>query len=123
MSRRFIVATSLVASLGCAVWLSPQAAAQSTPTPQPPPTQTLTLHDAEQIALQNHPQIQAATNVASAAQDRVTETKSVYYPLVYGSASGSYAENVTRIGAGGLTSPRVFDRYSNGLTVSQLVTD
>jgi outer membrane protein len=91
-------------------------------TPQTP-SPTLSLHDAEQIALQNHPQIQAASNLAGAAQARVTQAKSVYYPLVYGSATGSYAENVTRIGAGGLTSPRVFDRYGNGLTVNQLVTD
>lgn len=83
----------------------------------------MTLQQAEQIAIQNHPQIQAATNLAAAAQERVTQTKSAYYPLVYGSASGSYAENDTRIGAGGLTSPRVFDRYGNGLTVNQLVTD
>jgi len=98
----------------------PQATA---PPPAPPGSQPITLHDAEQIALQNHPQIQAAGSLANAAQARVTQAKSVYYPLVYGSASGSYAENDTRIGAGGLTSPRVFDRYGNGLTVNQLVTD
>ncbi len=53
----------------------------------------------------------------------MTQARSAYYPLAYGSATGSYAENNTRIGAGGLNSPRVFDRYGNGLTVSQLVTD
>jgi outer membrane protein len=102
---------------------TPRAAPASQGPQGAPGTQPLTLHDAEQIALQNHPQIQAAGNLANAAQARVTQTKSVYYPLVYGSASGSYAENDTRIGAGGLTSPRVFDRYGNGLTVNQLVTD
>src|SRR5262249_50370616 len=88
-----------------------------------PGSQQLTLHDAEQIALQNHPQIQAAQNLAQAPQARVTQAKSAYYPLVHGSATGSYAENDTRIGAGGLSSPRVFDRYGNGLTVNQLITD
>ncbi len=81
------------------------------------------MQQAEQIALQNHPQIQAAADVAGAAQEQVTQARSAYYPLAYGSATGSYAENNTRIGAGGLNSPRVFDRYGNGLTVSQLVTD
>jgi outer membrane protein len=85
--------------------------------------QSLSLSDAEQIAIQNHPQIRAVSNLANAAQAKVTQAKSAYYPLVYGSASGSYAENDTRIGAGGLNSPRVFDRYGNGITVSQLVTD
>jgi outer membrane protein len=85
--------------------------------------QTLSLRDAEQIAIQNHPQIQAAVNLAGAAQEQVTVARSAYYPLAYGSVSGSYAENNTRIGAGGLNSPRVFDRYGNGVTVNQLVTD
>jgi len=85
--------------------------------------QPLSLHDAEQIALQNHPQIQAAVNLAGVAQAQVTQARSAYYPLAYGSATGSYAENNTRIGAGGLNSPRVFDRYGNGITVNQLVTD
>jgi outer membrane protein len=85
--------------------------------------QSLDLQQAEQIALQNHPQIQAAVNQAGAAQAQVTQARSAYYPLAYGSATGSYAENNTRIGAGGLNSPRVFDRYGNGVAVNQLVTD
>src|SRR5580704_3236015 len=85
--------------------------------------QSLDLQQAEQIAIQNHPQIQAAVNLAGAAQEQVTVARSAYYPLAYGSVSGSYAENNTRIGAGGLNSPRVFDRYGNGVTVNQLVTD
>ena len=85
--------------------------------------QALNLQQAEQVAVQNHPQIQAAVNLAGVAQAQITQTRSVYYPLVYGSATGSYAENDTRIGAGGLSSSRVFDRYGNGLAVSQLVTD
>lgn len=90
---------------------------------QAPPPQTLNLQQAEQLAIQNHPQIQAAAYLANAAKAQVTQAKSAYYPLAYGSATGSYAENNTRIGAGGLNSPRVFDRYGNGLSVNQLVTD
>ena len=85
--------------------------------------ETLSLQDAEQLAIRNHPQIQAAADLAAIAKAQVTQTKSVYYPLAYGSSTGSYAENDTRIGAGGLNSPRVFDRYGNGLTVNQLITD
>lgn len=90
---------------------------------QGPQQQPLNLAQAEQIAIQNHPQVQAAQAVAGASQEQVTEARSAYYPLVYGSATGSYAENDSRIGAGALNSPRVFDRYGNGLTVNQLVTD
>jgi len=87
------------------------------------PQVSLNLQQAEQTALQNHPQIQAAADVAGAAQAQVTQARSAYYPLAYGSATGSYAENNTRIGAGAINSPRVFDRYGNGVTVSQLVSD
>lgn len=87
------------------------------------PPQDLSLPQAEQIAIKNHPQIQAASYLADAAKERVTQTRSAYYPLAYGSATGSYAENDSRIGAGALNSPRVFDRYGNGLAVNQLITD
>lgn len=87
------------------------------------PQVSLNLQQAEQTALQNHPQIQAAADVAGTAQAQVTQARSAYYPLAYGSATGSYAENNTRIGAGAINSPRVFDRYGNGITVSQLVSD
>ncbi len=83
----------------------------------------MSLQDAEKLAIQNHPQLQAATYLASAAQARVTETKSAYYPQANGSLTGAYAETDSRIAAGGLNNPIVFDRYANGVTVSQLVTD
>ena len=86
-------------------------------------TQTLTLQQAEQIAIQNHPLIQAASNLASAAKAQVTETRSAYYPTVYGSLTGVDAENNSRIAAGALNNPIIYDRYANGVTVSQLLTD
>src|SRR5277367_6519443 len=85
--------------------------------------QTLTLRQAEQIALQNHPQIQAAVNLAEASEARVTQARSAYYPTVYGSATGAYAENDSRIGAGALNNPVIYDRFAEGITASQLVTD
>ncbi|MGB0035189.1 MAG: TolC family protein [Candidatus Acidiferrales bacterium] len=83
----------------------------------------LTLQDAEKIAVQNHPQIQAATYFASAAQARVKEARSAYYPQAYGSLTGVTAEHNSRIAAGGLNNPVIYDRYANGVTVGQLVTD
>jgi len=85
--------------------------------------QALTLQDAEKIAIQNHPQIQIAGYLATAAQARVNETKSAYYPQAFGSATGAYAENDSRIAAGGLNNPIVFNRFAYGFTVGQLVTD
>jgi outer membrane protein len=98
------------------------------PAPVPPQAQNqigqrLTLQDAEKIAIQNHPQIQAATELASAAAAQVKEVQSRYYPQANGAATGVYAENNSRIAAGFLNSPSVFNKFADGLSVSQLVTD
>jgi outer membrane protein len=85
--------------------------------------QNLTLAEAEKTAIQNHPQIQAASFVASAAAARVRQVRSAYYPQAYASLTGVDAENNSRIAAGGLNNPIIFERYSNGVTVGQLVTD
>ncbi len=85
--------------------------------------QTLTLQQAEQIAIQNHPRIQAANYLASAAKSQVVEAKSAYYPTAYGSITGVDAENNSRITAGALNNPIIYEREGNGLTVNQLITD
>ena len=85
--------------------------------------QTLTLHQAEQLAIQNHPQIQAATYLASAAKEQLIEAKSAYYPTIYGSITGVDAENDSRITAGALNNPIIYEREGNGLNVNQLITD
>jgi outer membrane protein len=85
--------------------------------------QNLTLAEAEKIAIQNHPQIQAATYLASAATARVQQARSAYYPQAYGSLTGVDAENNSRVAAGALNNPIIYERYSNGVTVNQLLTD
>ncbi len=108
-------AVALMAVLAASLSASPQASGQ---TPQ-----ALSLSDAEKIALQNHPAIQAASALASAAQAQVRETRAPYYPNAYGSLTGVEAENNSRITAGSLNNPIIYDRYANGLTANQLVTD
>lgn len=86
-------------------------------------TQSLSLADAEKIAIQNHPQIQAAGYLAVAAQAQVTQARSAYYPQAVGSLTGVESETNSRISAGALNNPIIYDRFANGVTVSQLVTD
>jgi outer membrane protein len=85
--------------------------------------QQLTLGQAEQLAIRNHPQIEAASNMALAAKAQVTQARSAYYPVVYGSATAADAENSSRIAAGALNNPIIYERYSNGFMVDQLITD
>lgn len=103
-----------------------QVAAQAQSSQQAPPpaaAQSLTLQDAEKIAIQNHPQIQAASYLATAAKAQVTEARSDYYPHAYGSVTGVKAENNSRVAAGALNNPIIFSRFADGVTVQQLVTD
>jgi outer membrane protein len=105
--------TALVAAAG--------AAFCATATAQNP--QKLTLQGAEQIAIQNHPQIQAATDIAAEAKAEVTQARSAYYPAANGSVTAADAENNSRIAAGALNNPIIYEREANGVMVNQLVTD
>src|SRR5579875_2501036 len=84
---------------------------------------TLSLQQAEKIALKNHPQIFAAQYNALASNQMVREARSAYFPTAYGSATGVEADRDTRIGAGLLTTPRLFSHEGEGITIDQLVTD
>jgi outer membrane protein len=105
----------LVAFTGFAALICGSAAAQN--------AQKLSLQEAERIAIQNHPQIQAAIHVASAANAQVTQARSAYYPTAYGSLTAVDAENNSRITAGALNNPIIYERYADGVTISQLITD
>jgi outer membrane protein len=99
-----------------------------TPTPAQPQTQSqtgqrLTLTEAESIAIQNHPRIQAAAQLALAAAAQVKEVQSAYYPQANGALTGAKAETNSRIAAGFLNSPSLFDKFAEGVSVSQLLTD
>jgi outer membrane protein len=103
--------------------LRAQALPSSTPATRTETAQTLTLADAEKIAIQNHPDTQAAQFVAEAASQHTRQVRSAYYPTANGSLTGTEAENNSRVSAGGLNNPIIYDRYSNGVQVNQLVTD
>ena len=94
----------------------------ATGTTNAPPILTLT--DAQNLALRNHPQIAAANYRALAAQEVVKETRAGYFPTANLFADAVGAENEdARILAGGLNNPSVYDRAAGGLSVSQLITD
>ncbi len=85
--------------------------------------QSLTLVEAEKIALQNHPQIQIAEHRAAYATAQFQEAQSVYSPQANGSLTGVIAETNSRITAGGLNNPIIYDRFAAGAFISQYVTD
>lgn len=61
---------------------------------------TLNLQQAEQMALQNHPQIQAAQHEAAYSSQQVTINRSAYYPQITGDLTGTQGNANSRVGAG-----------------------
>jgi outer membrane protein len=102
------------------VVLAAVASARGGLAQEPPP---LTLRQAEQTALRNHPQIQAAQYTALAAKEVVREARSAYFPTAFGSVTAAQAESGSRIAAGALNNPIIYDRFATGVSVGQLVTD
>jgi outer membrane protein len=85
----------------------------------------LTLSQAHETALKNHPRISVADLRALAAHQVTREARSGFFPTVYGSvvAVGTARENTRLAAIGGLNNPSIFDRNAEGLTITQLITD
>jgi len=87
------------------------------------PPRTLTLSQAEQIALRNHPRIVSASLLAEAAKSVITQSRAPLYPVVSGNFTSVGAEYNSVLAAGTLQTSALHSRVATGITVSQLVTD
>jgi outer membrane protein len=107
-------------------------AATALPQQAPP---RLSLDEARQIALANRPLVRAANLAVEGARQNTRQVQSARYPQLTANitAADAYRENTSqdgrdvtldsRIAAGGLSNPIILRRESNGLYLSQLVTD
>ncbi len=92
----------------------------------PLPSQTvvsLTLKQAEEIAIKNNPQISVARLLALASQQVTRQVRSAFWPTATGEITGVGANSGSRITAGALNNPSVYNRVAGGAVVSQLITD
>jgi outer membrane protein len=83
----------------------------------------LTIQQAEQLAIRNNPNISVSRLLALAQAQVTREVRSIEMPTATGSLTAVGAHENSRITAGALNNPSVFDRAAGGLTVSQLITD
>jgi outer membrane protein len=83
----------------------------------------LTLPEAEQLALKNNPQIAAAQFQARASEEVTREFQAAYYPTLDGDVTAVGANSGSRLAAGALNNPIIYNRVGTGLVVSQLITD
>jgi outer membrane protein len=98
-------------------------AAAQTNAAQPDAGPRLTLAEAEQTAIHNNPHISVAHLLALAQAQVTREARAAELPTAVGSLTAVGAHANSRITAGALNNPSVFDRAAGGLTVSQLITD
>jgi outer membrane protein len=88
------------------------------------PPSALSLEEAKAEALRNHPAYAAAQLRALLAKEVLKETQAAYFPTATGYVDAvDTAWDNTRILAGGLNNPSVYDRVGEGVAVSQLITD
>ena len=84
-----------------------------------------TLKQAESYALLNHPQIAAASLTADAVRQEIREARSAFFPQIYGESDSVIADGGhSRFAAeAGLNDSQIYSRQSDGLVLSQLITD
>lgn len=122
MKRRLNILLLLASS--CAGTLFAQAPA---PQPAAPPSgatgRSLSIHEAEAIALQKNPQITIGKLQALQAHEFARETRSALLPTANLSVTGVESNPGSRIAAGYLNNPVIYPRAAVGASVNQLITD
>jgi outer membrane protein len=85
----------------------------------------LTLSQAHELAIKNHPLISVADLRALAARQTTAQARAGLYPNLWGSvvAVGNTHDNTRLAAIGGLNNPIIFERNAEGLVLSQLLTD
>lgn len=83
----------------------------------------LSLKDAQTIALRQNPQISVGRLLALASQQVTRETRSNLWPNIRADLTAVDSLAGSRITAGALNNPIIFERAAAGASVSQLITD
>jgi outer membrane protein len=123
---------SAACSAGLPVTPVPQAASQpassgatsQTPAQAPPGAlKFLSVKGAQGLALKNNPQISVARLTALASQQVTREVRSRLWPTARIDLTAVDANPGTRLTAGALNNPILYERAATGASVSQLITD
>ena len=132
MSRGLLMATTFGACLSLVLPARAQVKQMQTPagvpqaSPGASPQQnviSLTLEQAEALALKNNPRISIARLNTIVAQQLVREQRSALLPTAVVNLTAVDANPGSRMSAGFLNNPILFSRAAEGAMVSQLVSD
>jgi outer membrane protein len=83
----------------------------------------VSLAEAQQVALRNHPRIASAAFAAQAGRSVVKEVHSAYYPAISGNLTGVGAEHDATLSAGAVTTSSIYSRAATGMVANQLLSD
>ena len=83
----------------------------------------MSLMEAQQVALRNHPRIASAELAAQASGYVVKQVRSAYYPTVSGNVTGVGTEHNSVLSAGAVTTSSIYSRQASGVVANQLLTD
>lgn len=86
-------------------------------------TPVVTLEQAQQNALHNHPRIASAALEAQASGFGIRETQSAYYPTLSGNVTGVGTDHGSVLTAGAVTTSSIYSRGATGIVANQLLTD
>jgi outer membrane protein len=112
---------ALIAAIALASATS-QSRCQTAPISAAAPV-TLTLAQAEKIALQQNPHVKIAHLIALAEGQVRREERAANLPVLTGNLTAVDTHEGDRITAGGLNNPIVYQRAAGGVMLSQLMTD
>src|SRR5580704_6872476 len=83
----------------------------------------VSLAQAQDIAVRNHPRIASAALSAQAGESVIKEVRSAYYPTVSGNVTGVGSEHNSVLSAGAVTTSSIYTRAASGVVANQLLTD
>ncbi len=86
---------------------------------------SLSLQEAHETALRNHPRISVADLSALASRQVARQAQAGFFPQLSANvvAVGTLKDNTRLTAIGALNNPSIFDRNAEGLMISQLITD
>lgn len=102
---------------------TPPQSASGVPTSSSNAGRSLTIREAEAMAIQRNPEITVGKLRALQARQFVREARSALLPTANVSVTGVGSEAGSRLSAGYLNNPVIYPRAASGVSVNQLITD
>jgi outer membrane protein len=84
---------------------------------------TMSLAQAQDIAVRNHPRIASAALTAKAGESVIKEVDAAKYPALSGNVTGVGTDRGSVLSAGNVTTSSIYSRAASGFVASQLLTD